>query len=47
VWRVATHERMRDPLAVIEREWSLEMVCDANDVLDAFDDALAAATERS
>lgn len=42
VWRVATSERFRDGLDVIETRWSLEMVADANDVLDAFDDALTA-----
>lgn len=41
VWRVATSERMRDPLDVIETRWSLAMVADANDILDAFDDAAA------
>ena len=46
VWRVATHERFRDGLDVIETRWSLEMVADANDVLDAFDDAIAAAAEK-
>jgi len=39
---VATSERFRDGLDVIETRWSLEMVADANDVLDAFDDALTA-----
>lgn len=46
VWRVATSERFADPLHVIETEWSLAMVADANDVLDAFDDAIAAAAEK-
>ncbi len=43
MWRVATHERMRDTLDVILDRWTLADVCDANAVLDAFDDAMAAA----
>lgn len=43
VWRVAASEWFSDGLDVIETRWSLEMVCDANDILDAFDDAAAAA----
>lgn len=42
VWRVATSDRFKDGLDAIETRWSLQMVADANDVLDAFDDALAA-----
>lgn len=40
MWRVATHERFRDGLQVILDRWTLAMVVDANDVLDAFDEAL-------
>lgn len=46
VWRVAASERFSDALHTIETEWSLAMVADANDVLDAFDDAIAAAAEK-
>lgn len=41
VHRVAMSDRYSDGLSTIEREWSLEMVCDACDILDAYDDALA------
>jgi len=47
VWRVATSDRFKDGLDAIETRWSLEMVCDANDILDAFDDAAAAAAAGS
>lgn len=43
MWRVATSERFGDPLVVIETQWTLAMVADANDILDAFDDAMAEA----
>jgi hypothetical protein len=46
VWRLATHEKVRDTLDTIETRWSLEMVRDANDVCDAYDDAAAEAAER-
>lgn len=45
MWRVATHEKNRDSLTEILDAWTLEMVADANDVLDAFDDAAVEATE--
>ena len=45
IHRVATSDRYRDGLATIEERWSLEMVADANDILDAYDDAVAAAGE--
>ena len=47
IWRVATHERFRDGLDVILGRWTLEMVVDANDVADAFDDAAAEAAEAA
>lgn len=46
MWRVATHERFRDGLDVILGRWTLEMVVDANDVLDAFEEAAVEAAER-
>jgi hypothetical protein len=44
--RVATSGHYRDGLADIEERWTLEMLVDAYDVCDAYDDAAAEAAER-
>jgi len=38
IHRIATSGRYTDGLTTIEERWTLQMVADACDVLDAFDD---------
>jgi hypothetical protein len=39
IHRVAVSGKYRDPLHTIETEWSFQDLLDANDVLDAIEDA--------
>ncbi|HSN27243.1 MAG TPA: hypothetical protein VLT45_13200 [Kofleriaceae bacterium] len=46
IHRIATSQRYTDPLHVIETEWTLADVWDANDVLDELERVEFEATQK-